>query len=204
VPGIAPLATAAAAVLSAEAREVNLADPWAIADGFRVSGRQHRVLRFTHRGETVPVTVEYAAEGFVAHSGGAAMTVKALERDGAQLSGLLGESRLSASVVMDRETLHLFTPGGHWALGYAPPLAHAGADADEGGSLTAPMPGKVIALMVEAGAKVKKGQALLVMEAMKMEHTIAAPADGVVERLPFKVGDQVADGAALVGFASAA
>ena len=54
--------------------------------------------------------------------------------------------------------------------------------------------------MVEAGAKVRKGQPMLVMEAMKMEHTIAAPADGTVQRLPFAIGDQVAEGALLVEF----
>jgi 3-methylcrotonyl-CoA carboxylase alpha subunit len=62
------------------------------------------------------------------------------------------------------------------------------------------MPGKVIALLVEAGAKVRKGQPMLVMEAMKMEHTIAAPADGTVQRLPFAIGEQVAEGALLVEF----
>jgi 3-methylcrotonyl-CoA carboxylase alpha subunit len=66
------------------------------------------------------------------------------------------------------------------------------------------MPGKVIALLVEPGARVRRGQPLLVMEAMKMEHTIAAPGDGVVERLLYRVGDQVAEGAPLVGFAAAA
>ncbi|MEI7447547.1 MAG: acetyl-CoA carboxylase biotin carboxyl carrier protein subunit [Burkholderiales bacterium] len=98
------------------------------------------------------------------------------------------------------ETLHLYTAHGHLALGYAPPLAHAGDESDAAGGLAAPMPGKVIALMVEAGAAVKRGQPLLVMEAMKMEHTIAAPADGTVDALLYRVGDQVAEGAALVGF----
>jgi 3-methylcrotonyl-CoA carboxylase alpha subunit len=55
---------------------------------------------------------------------------------------------------------------------------------------------------VAKGAKVAKGTALLVMEAMKMEHSIVAPADGVVEEILFGVGDQVAEGAALVAFAA--
>jgi len=105
--------------------------------------------------------------------------------------------------VLDGETLSLFTPGGPLQFGYAPPLAHAGDDMADGGRLTAPMPGKVIALLCEKGAKVVRGQPLVVMEAMKMEHTIAAPSDGEVTALVYAVGDQVAEGAQLIGFAPA-
>ncbi|MEP6792081.1 MAG: acetyl-CoA carboxylase biotin carboxyl carrier protein subunit, partial [Ramlibacter sp.] len=80
-------------------------------------------------------------------------------------------------------------------------LAHAGEAAAEGGRLTAPMPGKVVSFSVKAGDKVSKGQALAVMEAMKMEHTIAAPADGVVAELLFAPGDQVSEGAELLKLA---
>lgn len=77
-------------------------------------------------------------------------------------------------------------------------LAHA-ADSTEGeGRLTAPMPGKVIAVLVEPGQKVEQGDPLIVMEAMKMEHTIGAPAAGVVAEVLYAVGDQVADGAQLL------
>ena len=66
------------------------------------------------------------------------------------------------------------------------------------------MPGKVVSFAVQPGDKVAKGQALAVMEAMKMEHTIAAPADGVVAELLYAPGDQVAEGAELLKLASAA
>jgi 3-methylcrotonyl-CoA carboxylase alpha subunit len=75
---------------------------------------------------------------------------------------------------------------------------HAGDGAGEGGRLTAPMPGKVVALLAQAGDKVAKGQALAVMEAMKMEHTLHAPRDGVVAELLYAVGDQVAEGGELL------
>jgi 3-methylcrotonyl-CoA carboxylase alpha subunit len=68
------------------------------------------------------------------------------------------------------------------------------------GRLTAPMPGKVIALNTQAGARVTQGTPLLVMEAMKMEHTIVAPTDGLVAELLYAVGDQVTEGAELVRF----
>jgi 3-methylcrotonyl-CoA carboxylase alpha subunit len=62
------------------------------------------------------------------------------------------------------------------------------------------MPGKVIAVLAPAGTKVEKGAPLLVMEAMKMEHTISAPADGEIEEVLYAVGDQVPEGAQLLAF----
>jgi 3-methylcrotonyl-CoA carboxylase alpha subunit len=60
------------------------------------------------------------------------------------------------------------------------------------------MPGKVIKLMVQAGAQVKKGDGLLILEAMKMEHTITAPADGRVKEIHYAAGEQVLEGAQLI------
>ncbi|MCW8952606.1 MAG: hypothetical protein OQK23_07795 [Rhodospirillales bacterium] len=62
------------------------------------------------------------------------------------------------------------------------------------------MPGKVVAVMVKEGQKVEQGVQLLVLEAMKMEHTITAPADGTVAAIHFAAGDQVDDGAELLSF----
>ncbi|PUA20644.1 hypothetical protein C7W93_01325 [Glaciimonas sp. PCH181] len=77
-------------------------------------------------------------------------------------------------------------------------MAHAGEAEAEGGRLTAPMPGKIVAIHVKKGEIVAKGAPLLVMEAMKMEHTISAPSADVIEELLFEVGDQVADGTQLL------
>ena len=66
--------------------------------------------------------------------------------------------------------------------------------------LRALMPGRVVALLVEPGAKVGKGQPLLILEAMKMEHTMSAPANGVCEGFSVAVGDQVTENAELVQF----
>jgi 3-methylcrotonyl-CoA carboxylase alpha subunit len=63
-----------------------------------------------------------------------------------------------------------------------------------------PLPGKIIDLRVKAGDTVSKGQALLVLEAMKMEHTLAAPTDGKIKSVRYAVGEQVAEGAELVEF----
>ena len=66
------------------------------------------------------------------------------------------------------------------------------------GGLNAPMPGKVVRVMVSAGDHVARGQTLMVLEAMKMEHAITASGDGQVAALFFAEGDQVAEGAELL------
>jgi 3-methylcrotonyl-CoA carboxylase alpha subunit len=78
------------------------------------------------------------------------------------------------------------------------PLAHAGEEDVHGGHLMAPMSGTVVAVLVEPGERVGKGTPLMILEAMKMEHTIAAPAAGVVAAVNFRAGDRVKEGADLV------
>ncbi|MGB6115109.1 MAG: biotin/lipoyl-containing protein, partial [Comamonas sp.] len=99
--------------------------------------------------------------------------------------------------------LDVFAPQGATRIEVVDELAQAGAAQEEGGRLTAPMPGKVVSFAVQAGDKVSKGQALAVMEAMKMEHTIAAPRDGTVAELLYAPGDQVAEGEELLKLATA-
>ena len=111
--------------------------------------------------------------------------------------------RTQALVYAQGETTEVFTPRGATRIEALDLLAHAGEVAGEGGRLTAPMPGKVVSFAVKAGDTVAKGQALAVMEAMKMEHTIAAPMDGVVQELLYAPGDQVTEGAELLKLSAA-
>jgi 3-methylcrotonyl-CoA carboxylase alpha subunit len=115
-----------------------------------------------------------------------------------------GAQRMLAHVYKNGETAHVFTAQGAAQIIAIDALAHAGEAHAEGGRLTAPMPGKVVSFAVKAGDKVNKGQALAVMDAMKMEHTIAAPADGTVTELLFAPGDQVTEGAELLRLETAA
>jgi 3-methylcrotonyl-CoA carboxylase alpha subunit len=99
--------------------------------------------------------------------------------------------------VRDGQDWHLFGDGTHRVLALHDP--HEAASVGEGGgSLAAPMPGKVLQLLVQPGAQVAKGTALLVLEAMKMEHTITAPRDGRIKRILFGPGEQVMEGAQLL------
>jgi 3-methylcrotonyl-CoA carboxylase alpha subunit len=113
--------------------------------------------------------------------------------------------RVHGTVAAQGEQLHVFHDGGHEVLAVYDALLHA-TDADDAGGhsgkLAAPMPGKIVALLVQPGAEVTRGTPLMVMEAMKMEHTISAPSDGHVESFLFAAGDQVAEGAQLLHFAA--
>jgi 3-methylcrotonyl-CoA carboxylase alpha subunit len=112
----------------------------------------------------------------------------------------LGGRRISATVVAANEKRHVFIDGVCHIFAAIDPLFHAGSGGGAEGGLTAPMPGKVIALIAAVGARLEKGAPLLILEAMKMEHTIAAPSAGVVKAFRFNVGEQVTDGAELVEF----
>ena len=94
--------------------------------------------------------------------------------------------------------VHVFADAGQAAVTARDPLAREAHPAAFAGRLTAPMPGRVSAFLVKAGDPVKAGQALAVMEAMKMEHTIVSPKAGTVEALLFAAGDQVGEGAELL------
>ena len=99
--------------------------------------------------------------------------------------------------VRDGRTWHVFFNGERWTLSLKDPSQDLDFDAASG-SLAAPMPGRIVKLMVERGAKVAKGEPLLVLEAMKMEHTIVAPADGVVADVHCAAGEQVLEGVELI------
>ncbi|WP_181706139.1 biotin carboxylase N-terminal domain-containing protein [Chthonobacter rhizosphaerae] len=118
--------------------------------------------------------------------------------EGERLDARLGDLRVSARAIVQDDAVHLTLGDRQIAFRVADPHAgaHAGAEADH--RLVAPMPGAVIAVSVSAGERVEKGAALVVVEAMKMEHVVRAPHAGVVARIDVAVGDVVAEGTELV------
>jgi 3-methylcrotonyl-CoA carboxylase alpha subunit len=178
-------------------------DPWARRDGWRSHGPSLRSFAtvFQEQAQALLLTRAHGG-GLQLRVGGATETLQFQQRhqDAARgtLDITLGTQRIQAQVYDHGEVLHVFTPLGATSITRVDALAHAGETQAEGGRLTAPMPGKVVSFAVKAGDLVKKGQALAVMDAMKMEHTIAAPADGTVAELLYAPGDQVAEGAELL------
>jgi 3-methylcrotonyl-CoA carboxylase alpha subunit len=199
-PLAAELAAAgvAAHVLASEAaREGD--DPWSRRDGWRLFGGAQRHLSLEVHGQPLTVTLARHHDGTTTLAIDARRWPFAARVLGANRHDLtLGEARLSLAVYAHGERYAVFGEAGSTVVAEHDPIAHAGDHAGEAGRLTAPMPGKVVSFFVAAGDRVRQGQALAVMEAMKMEHTLFAPRDGVVETLLYGAGDQVAEGGELL------
>jgi 3-methylcrotonyl-CoA carboxylase alpha subunit len=222
----AALMLATACVLHAEQGALTLdTSPWANGDAWRMHLNAVRTLKFVESGlpemafsEVVVRAASHAAPGvqWRIGSGDAAMQgmleVQAartfdagLDIDVQHKRAAAATVRVHGTVVAQGEQLHVFHDGLHEVVAIYDALLHATDTDDAGGhsgKLAAPMPGKVVALLVPPGAEVTRGTPLLVMEAMKMEHTISAPSDGRVESFLFAAGDQVAEGAQLMHFAA--
>ena len=183
------------------------ANPFSRRDGWLSHGVQTRRFNFEFHAQPACAELRYLHDGAlqlsiddetalltfrrVKSEQGVAADANAIELE-------FNGQRARAEVYAQGELLHVFTPVGATRIALLDPLAHAGEDQTQGGNLSAPMPGKVVAFLVKAGDAVEAGQPLAVLEAMKMEHTMAAPADGVVEELLYAPGDQVMEGAELL------
>ncbi|HLL10976.1 MAG TPA: biotin/lipoyl-containing protein, partial [Rubrivivax sp.] len=198
LPQVIAAAAVAAHVLAAEA-SLEDADPWSRRDGWRLHGGARRRLSLELLDQPLTVDLLRLHDGATAlQIGEERWPLQARSLGDARHDVQIGEQRLTATVFAHGERYAVFTDGGSASLAEYDPIAHAGDGAAEGGRLTAPMPGKVVSLLAKAGDAVTKGQPLAVMEAMKMEHTISAPHDGVVEEVLYAPGDQVAEGGELL------
>ena len=175
--------------------------PWHARDGWRLNGNALRQIKL-RCGETEKVvTAGYAGDSFTLEFEGTTTTATGRFTGGSELRADLGGRRINVTVVSANEKRHVFIDGVSFIFAAIDPLFHAGSGGGAEGGLTAPMPGKIIALIAEPGTRLEKGAPLLILEAMKMEHTIAAPTAGTVTSFCFAVGEQVTDGAELVEFA---
>jgi 3-methylcrotonyl-CoA carboxylase alpha subunit len=202
-------AAVVANVLQREAHQVGT-DPWSARDGWQTTGVAARRLMLqwpqvhsaqmaggqTVDEQAVQVTFTPGAlriEGVSAHS----FAWRPTSEPG-QLSVCLDGEWTDVSVVCHGAARHVFARSGQAVMTLVDPLVSSQQADDAAGGLNAPMPGKVVSMVVAAGDAVTKGQVVAVMEAMKMEHSIASPRDGVVGEVLYAVGDQVAEGQALL------
>ncbi|TDG05611.1 acetyl/propionyl/methylcrotonyl-CoA carboxylase subunit alpha [Paraburkholderia guartelaensis] len=195
------LALACAALLGREGGAAHGASPWHALSHWRLNSGFAQTLSWRDVESDTAFTVAHTHDGgeeTLAYAGHEARYSWWRSEGVDEYGATIGDRRVTGRVFIDGDVFHVFCLGTAMAFEWQNLLAHA-ADAEHGeGRLTAPMPGKVIAVLVEPGAVVEKGAPLIVMEAMKMEHTIGAPAAGKVTEVLYGVGDQVADGAQLL------
>ncbi|MEN5203314.1 acetyl/propionyl/methylcrotonyl-CoA carboxylase subunit alpha [Stenotrophomonas sp. TWI700] len=196
---------AMAGVATSEAARRDARDPhspWQAQDGWRLGAAAARALTLEHRGAQRSVAVQGAGEQWTVHMDGNALQGSG-RLAGDALRVQIGEQLHRATVIRDGNELYLFGSEGVQRFTLHDPVSEADQSVADAGSLVAPMPGRIVATLVAPGTAVKRGAPLLVLEAMKMEHTLQAPADGTVQGYRVKAGDQVGDGAVLVDFEAA-
>lgn len=174
-------------------------DPWGRIRGFRLWGAPAQTLFLDHAGAEQAVKVTTLGEGsFRIDHNDIETELRVHSMDGRAVRVDFDGHSLAATVHRDRAAIEVFFGGHGHAFAIAEEAGHHGETAAGGDRLSAPMPGLVRIVAAQPGTRVAKGDALVTMEAMKMELVLAAPRDGVVAIVPVAAGDQVAEGALLL------
>ena len=194
---------AIAAVVSTPAAAADARDPyspWQAQDGWRLGTPAARVVPLQQGERAHTLKVWATADGWHVQCDDTAPKQVVGHADGHTLSVQLDARRWHLQLQRDGDQLYLFGDDGQRRFTLHDPVGESEQASADAGSLLAPMPGRIVATLVAAGTQVKRGTPLVVLEAMKMEHTLQAPADGTVKGYRAKAGDQVGDGAVLVDF----
>jgi 3-methylcrotonyl-CoA carboxylase alpha subunit len=173
--------------------------PWNASDGWRMNHDYLEPLTLsTREGDSVTVLAHSSRGATALEADGQLIDYRCEQRDETTWVVTTHGISRQIGVHLDQQTLTLFDTGTTQVYEVADPLSDATDTGVSAGSLRAPMPGKIIETYVGVGDSVTAGQALLLMEAMKMEHPIIAPTDGTVTELRFSAGMQVEEGTELV------
>ena len=213
------LAAACASVLAREGEEQSASQddprsPWSRTDGWMLSGRRRsRRVSFRYGAQRLDALLWHGRDGLLMEFAGAQAPLRFLER-ASRISAELWQARVrsgalevafagtqeSIAAAWSGRDLELTTPRGHLELHWLDPFAADMAEAAAANRIVAPMPGTVTRILAEPGTDVARSAPLLVLEAMKMEHTLRAPADGRLKAIRCAVGDFVQEGTELADF----
>jgi 3-methylcrotonyl-CoA carboxylase alpha subunit len=190
--------------METSSRGEDLHSPWRRRDGWRLAGESECTLHWLDQKLERHLTLAFHRSALrITSDDESAATIAHTLLDGADLAFELDSVPVRARVRRQRDEFEVALNGETWRLGYLDPLTRqADAKADPA-RLAAPVHGRVLEVQVAPGSKVKRGQALMLLECMKLEYRITAPADGVVEAIHFAAGDVVEEGAQLLAFAPA-
>ena len=172
--------------------------PWHTLPAWRSNAPAEDIVVLHVGGCDIRVPIRYQEDGLVLALATGSVAARGRLLDDGELQATIGGRRLQVDVVRDGHDLDVFYCGRQLRV-RREDRDRPGAREDAGtGLLVAPMPGRVIAVLVDRDASVEKGQALMIIEAMKMEHTIHAPVDGTVTAVSFSEGELVEEGVELL------
>ncbi len=208
-PSVEVLAAAALCVLideveaaaKAAASSTDPHSPWHARDHWWSNAAFERELPFIADGVSMPVKLRGDGIGWWLTMRDQRVAARATRTRDGRMAMELDDARELVSVVHVADTVTVRRNGETWRLRLPDPMAAAAEDDDAGGRLVAPIPGQVTQVVAEPGMAVKRGQVMVVLEAMKTVFRLAAPADGVVATVSCRAGDSVVEGQVLVGFA---
>ena len=209
-PAAAPpaesLILAALAALSADAPATLARSPWEATDGFTPNLPAEVSVRLVGGGHThsVQLTFRHGRPEAASIDGGSAHTLYETHLSAQEGSVRLGAQRFAARLLRLGALVHLWTADTHYELRVDDPRAREFQASAASGGLTTPLPGVVVSVPVKVGEQVVAGATLMVIEAMKMEHTISAPYAGCVSAIHFAPGERVPEGSALLALERAA
>ncbi len=177
--------------------------PWFALQGWRLNDRSYSMVGFRAEGEDITIRCQYTDFGYDLTLRDQLYQVRSVDVEDGRVRAEVDGRRAQGVVVSDGGKRSVITPTRTLVIDHVDLLAGSEASEDQSGRTLSPMPGKVTQVFVKAGQQVEKGASLLVLEAMKMEHTITAPMDGVVSEVFFNKGDQVDEGVDLIAIEDA-
>jgi 3-methylcrotonyl-CoA carboxylase alpha subunit len=175
--------------------------PWHVRDGWWLNAAPERVLRFAADAADYPVGLRRAGDAWRIATGDQAVIARVSRLPDGRLAIDLDDIREHAGVERTEQHLTVRLRGETWRFHLPDPVAAAEEEAGAGRRLVAPIPGQVTEILAEPGQQVKRGEVLVVLEAMKTVFRLAAPTDGTVDSVPCRAGETVEEGQLLVSFA---
>jgi 3-methylcrotonyl-CoA carboxylase alpha subunit len=191
------LAAAVASILQSEAAAAgsDSKSPWRASAGWAAVGARHRRFRVPaggwHRAQGVAAL---RAGGFHAGNRRAQTRFRKFDLPRGGIDLVLDGVKHHVTGLLDGREVYVRTRHGRFEVHWIDPFGTEDEEQSGADRVVAPLPGTVVALLVEEGAAVEKGAAILTLEVMKMEQTLRAPFAGTVKALKCKVGDIVAEG----------
>jgi 3-methylcrotonyl-CoA carboxylase alpha subunit len=178
--------------------------PWSLHDGWRLAGETEHALDWLDAGLGRRITIHFGRSALrLTMDDETSAELTGITRHGTEIAFKRDSVPTQASVRRQGAAFDVTLNGGSWHLRHLDALARRTSERPGPARLNAPVHGRVLDVLVQTGAQVKRGQVLMLLECMKLEYRVTAPADGTVEALHFAAGDVVEDGVQLLTFTPA-